>query len=55
MFEQIINALEVHAAVSHVLYGTEGRKEGRGDGGLVSVCKGMVVLEHAASDREDCE
>lgn len=28
VFEQTVDALEVHAAVSHVLYGTESRKEG---------------------------
>lgn len=36
VLEQAVNALEVHAAVRHVLYGTESR-EGVEGGGLVNI------------------
>lgn len=44
VLEQAVNALEVHAAVRHVLYGTESR-EGMEGGGPVSVATRGVVLE----------
>lgn len=54
VLEQAVDALEVHAAVRHVLYGTESR-EGVEGGGLVNISPCGVVLEPPCLGREDRE